>query len=346
MLKSLVLQYFRSYTQQKFDFDPNLTIIIGQNTAGKTNLVESIMLLATGKSFRAEKDTDMIQFEKEVARIQGLVDQTKLEVTIAQGSVTSGRFIKKFSVNDVPKSRNHFVGFLPAVLFRPEELEIIIDGPAIRRRFLDDILEQVDSQYRSSKLIYDKALRQRNALLDIVRETGKRNTAQFSYWDDLLVTNGTILTEKREELITFINNANQDVFSCQVHYDKSVMSYERLKQYEHAEVGSGSTLVGPQRDDFFVTMAQDRNVEHFGSRGQQRLAVLQLKLLQLEFMRNILQVNPLLVLDDIFSELDDRHIRLVLDKVKGSQVILTTTHEEFVENIVKQASVIKLTHER
>lgn len=337
-LQTVVLQNFRSYSQKKYDFHPAFTVIVGANTAGKTNLVEALMLLSTGKSFRAEKDYQMISFGKDVAHVQALVlngdEKTKLEITLAQGQSTGGRFVKKYAVNDVPKSRTHFATNLPIVLFRPEELDIIVDGPSLRRNFLDDVLEQTDAQYRSSKIIYDKALRQRNALLDLAKETGIRNEQQFSYWDNLLIEHGAYITQKREEFINYINSSLKDVFAFTMHYDRSTISVERLAQYKEAEVGAGVTLVGPQRDDFFITMqtgGEEQNVQHYGSRGQQRLVILQLKLLHIAYVEEQLQQKPLLVLDDIFSELDSNHIQLVMDKIQGNQVVLTTTHKEFVD---------------
>jgi len=348
-LRSVVLQHFRSYTQKKFDFPTDMTVIVGPNTAGKTNLIESIMLLSTGKSFRAEKDMQMIAFDHDVAHVQGLVEEngekTKLEVTIAYGETAGGRFLKKFAVNGVGKSRNQFIGSLPAVLFRPEELDVIVDGPSLRRNFLDNILEPIDLSYREAKLVYDKALRQRNALLDTVRETGIRNEEQFAYWDNLLITNGQLLTKKREELIERINVLPKEIFPFTIYYDKSVMSEERLLQYKHAEIGSAMTLVGPQRDDFYCTMSTrfgEQNVSEFGSRGQQRLVILQLKLLHMAIVAQTTGKSPLLVLDDIFSELDESHIHLVLEKVDGGQIILTTTHKEFISSLSQDASVIEL----
>ncbi len=352
-LKSIVLQNFRNYKQSKFEFNSDTTIIVGENTAGKTNLTEGILLIATGKSFKAQKDYEMIRFGQDVSHIGGLVvddreNKTKLEVTIAQGESAGGRFIKRYSVNGVAKSRNNFVGFLPTVLFRPEELDIIIDGPSLRRQFLDNVLETVDRDYRFSKTTYDKALRQRNALLDLAKETGKRNTEQFAYWDNLLITNGQIITKKRGDFLNFVNSSGKNIFDIETIYDKSVISRERLDEYIEAEVGAGNTLVGPQRDDFFILGLMDyakekKDLRNFGSRGQQRLAILQLKLLQINFTEKILNQEPLFVLDDIFSELDSSHIALVLDRVKGMQIIITTTHKEFIEkNQLQDFSVIEL----
>jgi DNA replication and repair protein RecF len=379
ILTSLVLQNFRSYSQKKFDFQNQTTVIVGQNTAGKTNLVESMMLLSSGKSVRAQKDSEMIRFGQDVAWVKGLVkithplpppgegrlsasipsgggelkgwvsseDKITLEVMIAQGEATGGRLTKKYLVNGLAKSRTNFIGSLPSVLFRPEELDIIVDGPSMRRDFLHEVLEQVDREYRAAKLIYDKALRQRNALLDVAKETGRRNEEQFQYWDNLLITNGNMITQKREAFISFVNETQKDIMPLVMTYDKSTISEERLLQYKDAEIHAGVTLVGPQRDDFFIeipdSIGQYHNVQHFGSRGQQRLVILQLKMLHIQFVENMLGKKPLLVLDDIFSELDERHIALVMERISGQQVIITTTHKEFIdEKLLKDFAMIEL----
>src|SRR5579871_2748074 len=304
-LNRLVLQYFRSYSQQVFDFSPETTLILGPNTAGKTNLVEALYLLSFGKSFRAEKDIQMIKFDQDIARIQGLIEnqeatvekqgdeeKIKLEVVLAQGEVTGGRFSKRFFVNDVAKRRIDFEGILPLVLFSPEELDIVISGPSLRRRFLDEVLEQVDREYRLACALYEKALKQRNALLAIAKETGRRRDDQFDYWDEILITNGNCITKKREEFLSYVNEQNKTIFTCFTVYDKSVISKERLFQYRDAEMGSGITLIGPHRDDFFLLMDTEKNVRHYGSRGQQRLVVLQLKILQIQFMARVLGFKP------------------------------------------------------
>lgn len=350
ILRSLLLHHFRSYIQKKFDFLDALTIVVGPNTAGKTNLAESISLLLTGKSFKTSTDAQMISFGQDVGRVQGLLvqdnEKTKTEVVLASPEATGGRFSKKFLINGVAKSRNAIRDFLPLILFRPEELDIIIDGPSLRRSFLDDVLEQVDKQYYAAKTAYERSLRQRNALLRLAQETGRRNDEQFAYWDDFLIENGQIITKKREEFLEFINNSVQDIFPITVTYDASTISRERLDQYRDAEVGAGVTLVGPHRDDFFVSIQvqnSNRDIRHFGSRGQQRLAILQLKMLQISYVKEKLHALPLFILDDIFSELDSGHINLVLNKVKGMQVILTTTHREFVpKQLAEQAVVIEL----
>lgn len=332
VLKKLYLQHFRSYKNQVFPLDQQTTFVVGKNTSGKSNLMEGIYFLSTGKSFRAEKDAQAIAFGQEIGRVKGIVDETTLELILTTGMVSgTPTQQKRFLVNDVPKRRVDFAGHLFTVLFSPSDLELIVGSPSIRRRFLDDVLEQIDREYRLATTTYEKALRQRNALLNLVKETGKRNESQFTYWDELLITNGQLITTKREAFIECINTSKQDIFQCQVIYDKSMISHERLAQYKDAEVGAGATLVGPHRDDFSLVMAKEKDVKKFASRGQQRLVVLQLKLLQLQFMEQTLGFRPLLLLDDIFSELDQGHIDLVMDMIGKQQTIVTTTHEEFIQ---------------
>ncbi|MDP3987844.1 MAG: DNA replication/repair protein RecF [Candidatus Levybacteria bacterium] len=342
LLKHLSLQNFRSYSKSDFNFSEDVNLIVGPNTSGKTNIIEAINLLSTGKSFRTQNDFEMIRFGDQIARVKAKIsqEQDELEVLLS--------LTKKFLVNGVGRRRLDFISNLTTVLFSPADLEIIVDSPSIRRNFLNDVLEQVDREYRVSFLAYTKALRQRNALLEKTREEGVRSEKQFEYWDEILVENGQIITAKREEFIKYVNEAEKDIFDFMIVYDKSIVSKERLLQYKDAEIGAGVTLVGPHRDDFYFEMFNGKqntthNVKLFGSRGQQRLAILQLKLTQLLFIKERIGQNPILLLDDIFSELDQGHINLVLEMIKSGQTIITTTHKEFIpKEILKQANMIEL----
>lgn len=351
-LKSISLQNFRNYLAEEFKFNGNATVIIGPNTSGKTNLIEAIFLLSSGKSFRTDKEIQMINYNQDLARVKGKVDEISLEVMITNGQLggQTPQF-KKFLVNGVAKRRVDFVENFPAVLFSPEDLEIIVDSPSLRRKFLDNVLEQVDREYRLAVVSYSRALRQRNALLENTRETGIRNEKQFEYWDNLIIEFGEKITKKREEFIEFVNNESKDIFDFATFYDKSVISKARLLQYKEAEVASGVTLVGPHRDDFSVSMFNNtrkttHDIKFYGSRGQQRLAILQLKMLELLFIEKRLGQRPVLLLDDIFSELDEGHIELVLEMIGLQQTIITTTHKEFIPvSVLKKMQVIKLTKE-
>jgi DNA replication and repair protein RecF len=348
-LSHLSLQNFRSYQKASFPFDQGVTVIVGQNTAGKTNILEAIWFLSNGKSFRSEKDILAIKFDEEMARVKGKIIGEGDGKTILETILTVGQVLqiktpnRRYLVNDVPKRRIDFAGKLPAVIFAPADLDIIVGSPSLRRNFLDEALEQVSSEYRNAFLKYTKALRKRNALLEYMRDLGVRNEKQLSYWDTMLITHGQQITKMREEFIEFVNSAKKDVFALEVVYDHSIVSKERLTQYKVQELASGNTLVGPHRDDFQVMMGKEQSVRSFGSRGQQRLAILQLKFLQIAYIEKVLGMRPILLLDDVFSELDDNHMRVVMGIFDKQQTIITTTHKEFISGKeVVDAAMIEL----
>jgi len=266
ILKKLDLQSFRSFKKKKFDFSDKTTLIVGPNTAGKTNVLEAIYLLATGKSFRASKEAEVINYGKEVSIVQSVINhqlstapvdagQTviNLEITLTTGEVQGKRTARKlYKVNDVGKRWRDFAGILKCVLFRPEDIDLILGSPSIRRNYLDSVLEQVDWQYRGCNLAYKKGLRQRNKLLDRIRE-GVGNRSQLTFWNQLLIKNGQIISQKRKEMIDFFNEIlftrAREIGIIDIFYDKSVVSEKRLEKYAQAELALGSTLVGPHRDN-------------------------------------------------------------------------------------------------
>lgn len=328
-------------------------MIVGANAAGKTTLIEAISFLATGKSFKSEKEGQVIQFGQQFARLSGALHEVDEEASIDTVEVVfafrSSTYVqKKYLVNAIPRRRADFAGRLPIVLFTPEDLTIVSGQPSTRRNFLNDILEQTDDAYRLAFATYMKALKQRNALLSDVRETGSRDEQRFAYWDELLIKTGSLITQRREELIANINSREKELFSFVLAYDKSTISAERLAKYQQAEIGSGVTLVGPHRDDVFIKTKQTTSssleeVKHFSSRGQQRLVTLELKLAQIALLRESLQKEPLLLLDDIFSELDSTHIAHVLQMMDRCQTVITTTHKEFIQDLpIERSNVIEL----
>lgn len=352
LLQSIFLHNFRSYTQSSFSFDQRVTVIIGPNTAGKTNILEAIYLLATGHSFRSDRDMTMIKAKEAMGRIEGKIksgnDEELLTVLLTTGTVGEIKTpFKRFLVNGVARRRIDFTGKLLAVLFEPSDLDVLTGSPSLRRALLDDTLEQISPEYRQSLLSYTKGLRQRNALLERMREEGIRDEKELSYWNEIVIKNGQYITKERENFITFLNAQEKLLFPASVTYDKSNISEERLLQYKHQEVAAGVTLVGPHRDDLFITMPSSEksefDVRYYGSRGQQRLAVLQIKLLQIDYIEKFTHMRPLLLLDDIFSELDTNHIGLVLSVISKQQTVITTTHEEFIpEQLSGKIAMIQL----
>jgi DNA replication and repair protein RecF len=361
LLKGMALQNFRSYESGVFHFGEGTTVVVGENAAGKTNFLEAVYLLSMGKSFRAEKDWQLLQFEKSVGRVKGKIqasnvryqmsdekEEVDLEVVLAAGE--SSVLKKKYLVNGVSRRRLDFAGKLSVVLFVPDDMDLVGGSPSLRRNFLDEVLEQVDLDYRLALQTYTKALRQRNALLEQVQETGVRNESQLVYWNGLLIENGQLITKKRREVIEYINKKEKEFFQFELVYDVSEISNERLAKYKQAEIGAGVTLVGPHRDDLVIQISDFRNrisekkeAKYFASRGQQRLIVLEMKLAQINYIEDLLKHRPVLLLDDIFSELDSKHIGKVLEMIKKQQTIVTTTHKEFVKDLVgSQVQMVQL----
>ncbi|OGG29541.1 hypothetical protein A2973_03865 [Candidatus Gottesmanbacteria bacterium RIFCSPLOWO2_01_FULL_49_10] len=360
ILQEIALQNFRSYTKKTFAFSPETTLIVGPNGAGKTNILEAIMYLATGRSFRAGEDREVVHWGKDVCFASAAIGDTTLEIVITTGSI-EGQDVprKRYKVNDVPRRLVDFIGNLRAVLFWPEHLELVTDSPSLRRRYLDSVLVQVDREYRRNLLSYERGLRQRNKLLDAIN-VGTAVPSQLLFWDQLLIKAGGYITDKRGEYIDYINScqlspredSGQAAISYQLKYDKSVISESRLEQYKEEEVAAGATLVGPHRDDFVVFKSQISNhndqinakqLSKYGSRGEQRLAVLWLKLAELSYIEKEVGERPILLLDDIFSELDGAHRELVVELIGRQQTILTSADEASIPAaVLESATVIRL----
>lgn len=349
MLTSLTLQNFRSYKQISWDLTKGATCVVGLNAAGKTNILEAIMLLATGKSFRAGQDREVIRWESEVARVTGTMGDEKLEMVLTPGLVSGQKSsLKKHLVNGVPRRVIDFVGHIRAVLFWPEDLEIVTDSPSVRRRYLDTVLVQVDREYRRNLLSYERGVRQRNRLLDLINE-GSASRSQLLFWDQLLIRAGGYITQKRAAYIDFVNMTTLSDHRFHISYDKSVISESRLLQYKDEEVAAKSTLVGPHRDDFSMfsmgehvesQSTQYRNMAKFGSRGEQRLVVLWLKLAELSYIARETGERPTLLLDDIFSELDEGHRGLVGNIISQQQTIITSADIDSVPPVVRKTATL------
>ncbi len=336
LLKNISLQNFRSFAKSSFSFSSGTTVIVGPNAIGKTNLLESVYLLSMGKSFKTGLEEEMVRNKQEIARVKGGVDigdkrGDLLEVILTRG-VFGGEKVgrKKLTVNKIAKRLIDYQGNLRVVLFGPWDMGLITDAPSSRRRFLDNVLSQADREYRRSLLSYERGVRQRNRILERIRDEGV-SRSQLIFWDRLLIKNGDYISQKREELITFINLADQlPSTNYSLLYDKSSISEARLEQYAVAEVASAMTLVGPHRDDVkFETQDKryeigGRDLAIYGSRGEQRMAILWVKLTELAFIESKTEDRPILLLDDIFSELDPKHRDVVADVVGKQQTILTT----------------------
>ncbi|HSV95236.1 MAG TPA: DNA replication and repair protein RecF [Spirochaetia bacterium] len=348
-LTSITLSDFRNYENKSIKFSSGVTVIAGENAKGKTNLLEAIYLLGVGESFRAKRTEEMVRFEQELGRVSGEVTLSKkdtmtLEVVV-NGGMVMGKVVnkRKYLVDGVSRRRKDILGFLPLVLFRPEDIELISGSPDVRRKFLDRLMIQVDREYEQSLSTYEQALRRRNKILDAVRD-GTASRYSLTFWDGLLIKHGQVVQDKRRELVDFINGLfeKSELFkSLKIIYDVSVISEGRLSQYAEAEVAVGYTLVGPHKDDLVIKEGT-RDLLTYGSRGEQRMAVLALKMGEIYFLEERGKKKATLLLDDIFSELDEVHKQEVLRVMEGRQVVVTTADREDIL-MFKKAEIVKLT---
>ncbi len=347
-LKTLSLTNFRNYSSANFAFGPTTTLVVGPNTAGKTNLLEAIYFLATGRSFRATHDREAIAQGKPFANVKCQMSNVKyddgkdLELQILANENGENTSSKRFKVNGVKKRLSDFAGNLRAVYFGPEEILLVTGSPSRRRKYLDSVLVQVDREYARALLEYEKVLRQRNRLLVLIREgEGKRN--QLDFWDEKLWNLSEIISGKRALLVDSLNIGLGGKLKLIVYQSKR--SPVGIYDLREREIAAGMTLYGPHRDDFRfvvaelalprkegnVNIATTRDLAIFGSRGEQRLAVLHLKLAELEFISERVGERPVLLLDDIFSELDENNRERVLELLGKQQTIVTTTDLEQID---------------
>lgn len=339
MISKLNLSNFRNFGKKEIEFSDNVNIIIAENASGKTNILEAIVFLSLGKSFKTRKEVEAIKYEESITSITSITGDIKLEVKITNGE--NGWPKKRLLINGISKRLIDFTGNIKTVLFAPQDLDLVTSSPTLRRNFLDTVLSQVDREYRRALGSYEKGIRQRNRLLLRIREEGI-SRSNLLFWNQLLIKNGNYITEKRGELINFINSLEK----CNLEYDYSAISDGRLDQYKEAEIASATTLVGPHRDDFvFQTLnfkSQTLSLASFGSRGEQRMAILWLKLAELAYIEKVTEVKPLLLLDDIFSELDHNHREIVMQTFNDHQVIITSADEHNLPKTLKNVNIIKL----
>lgn len=341
IIKSLELDHFRNYHSLSMTFDSGTNILYGDNAQGKTNILEAIYLSATTKSHKGSKDRDIVNFDAEEAHIRTYIEKDGLENRVdmhlrkskSKGIAINGQKIKKAA---------DLLGLLNVVFFSPEDLSIIKDGPAQRRRFVDMELCQLDSFYLYNLNNYNKIVNQRNKLLkELYFHPELKDT--LSIWDSQLVSYGSKIIERR---ITFVKQLNEIIYDIhrKLSGDKEELRicYEpdiTLDDYEQAlhngqerDIRLKQTSTGPHRDDFSF-MVGDIDIRKFGSQGQQRTAALSLKLSEIELVKKLTRDTPVLLLDDVLSELDSNRQNYLLNSIGDIQTIITCTGlEEFVNN--------------
>jgi len=334
LLKSLNLKNFRNYSELDLTFSEKPTIFIGPNGAGKSNILEAVYLLATTKSPRVENEWELIKEESSSTLVTAVVvddgSDNELLMTMMDGVESGDRFSKRVKINGVLRRVVDFIGNLPAVIFWPSDINMVTGSPHLRRWHLDLSLAQIFPQYKKSLTLYEAVLYSRNRVLKRIKE-GYGQVDELTYWTDELIKEGKAVSLKRQEFFQFINSLESPLGDFKFEYRPSGLSLERLQQTNGREVAACATLIGPHRDDFKLYLGK-KDMAKFGSRGEQRMTTLAFKLASLEYMAKILGNRPVLLLDDVFSELDVAHRAAVSEIAKLQQTIIATVE---LENIPK-----------
>lgn len=341
IIKSLELADYRNYGSLDMKFDKGTNILYGDNAQGKTNILEAIYLTATTKSHKGSKDREIVNFEKEEAHIRAYIEKENVESRIdmhlrksgSKGIAVDGQRIKK---------AGDLLGLCNVVFFSPEDLGIIKNGPAERRRFIDMELCQLDNIYLFNLNNYNKIVNQRNKLLkDIFFNPDLKET--LNIWDMQLVSYGSKIIERRRLFVDQLNeiildihkrlSGNRENLSIAYEPNVEVDDFEKNMRYSRdKDIKAKMTTVGPHRDDFSI-IVNGIDIRKYGSQGQQRTAALSLKLSEIELVKKIAKDNPILLLDDVLSELDSNRQNYLLNSIGDIQTIITCTGlEEFVNN--------------
>lgn len=344
VIRSIELNNYRNYENLKIEFSEGTNILFGDNAQGKTNILEAAYLSGTTKSHRGAKDRELIRFDQSEGHIRTIIekDEKEYQIDIHLRKNKS----KGIAINRIPiKKTTELFGLLNIILFSPEDLNIIKNGPQERRRFIDAELCQLDKIYLHNLKQYNKILEQRNKLLkDIPMKPELKDT--LSIWDNQLIDYGTKIIDSRKKFIKDLNEIVHDMHykisggkeDLLVEYEPNVyapnMEMELLKATDR-DLHLGNTSVGPHRDDLKFSIS-GIDIRKFGSQGQQRTCALSLKLSEIQLVKMIIGEKPVLLLDDVLSELDSNRQNYLLNSIYDTQTIITCTGlDDFVKNRFK-----------
>lgn len=347
LLKNIILRNFRNFEEQRFVFSPFLTIIIGENAKGKTNLLEGIYFLINGVGFRESKEEELINIDKETTWVEGdfgLSDKSfNYKISLVRKEQVT---VKIYLVNKTKKRHHQYLNEqTKAILFSPEQLEIINGPPEKRREYFNKQISLYDFEYKKRLVNYEMAVRKRNKILEIFKEENRLKEELF-FWDRYLEEQGSYLTERRQKYVDFLNrHQNLDSKIFEIEYRKNEINQERLAEVFDLERRIRRTMIGPQKDEFIIYLnnKKKKNTHRFGSRSEQRLAVIWLKINEINYFEETRQNGrPILLLDDIFSEFDINNKKLVIDLIKKYQTIVTTTEIQLLKLANIPKTIIQL----
>ena len=339
-IKNLKMHNFRNYENQEINFNKNINIFYGQNEQGKTNIIEAIFLCSLGKSFRAKKDSEMIKLNEKEASVEVKYQKSdregniKIELKNRKNIYLNGIKLKKLS---------ELLGNLNIVIFTPDDINILKGGPQNRRKFLDIMISQLRPNYMHILSLYLKVIEERNNYLRQIKEENKDEN-MLEIWDEKLAEYAVKIYEYRKEfigkIINKIGNIHKNITNgeeqIKIEYVSECENKEKylnlLKQRRKLDIIKGFTTKGIHRDDFNVYI-NDKDIKIYGSQGQNRTAMLSLKLSELQVIYDEIGEYPILLLDDFMSELDKNRRKNFLESIENTQVIITGTEKLDIENL-------------
>lgn len=339
-IKKIKIKNFRNYKEQEINLEKNINIFYGENAQGKTNIIESIFLCSLGKSFRAKKDIEMIKLNEKNAIVEIEYEKSdregkiKIELENKKNIYLNGIKIKKLS---------ELLGNLNIVIFTPDDINILKGGPQNRRRFLDIMISQLRPNYMHILNLYLKTIDQRNKYLKQIKEENK-DEKLLEIWDEKLAEYAIKIYEYRKEFIDKIiekikiihNKITNGKEEIQLEYLTECINKEKylylLKVRRKLDIIKGFTTKGIHRDDFMIYINK-KEINIYGSQGQNRTAMLSLKLAELQVIYDEIGEYPILLLDDFMSELDKNRRKNFLENIKDTQVIITGTEKLDIENL-------------
>lgn len=347
IIRKLSIQNFKNHPKQVFDFSPQINCFVGNNGVGKTNLLDALHYLSVGKSFLGNTDLSNILFESDFFTIEAeIFDGEKDNIIKIQQAKDTKKIIKK---NDKTYERlSDHIGFLPSVMISPYDSNLISDSGESRRKFLDAMISQTDSDYLFSIIQYQKTLKQRNALLKYFQKNRVFDADSLEIYDEPLAKFGKIIFEKRREFVTRLNPIVQEFYAI-ISGGKervAVLYQSDLEQTEMQQLLKTNldkdrmltyTSAGIHKDDLLFEM-NGTLIKKTGSQGQQKSFLISLKLAQIKRIKELTHKNPILLLDDIFDKLDDHRVAQLIELVNREnfgQIFITDTHKERTEAIVK-----------
>lgn len=345
-LLALTIEHFRNYTYAQVDLSPGLNLVLGDNAQGKTNFLEAVYYISRGRSFKSVRENDIIQFGEESGKLLAQIDRQgrkrKVEVDFARGKKRSYR------INDIPVNRQREIRHqFDAVIFAPEDLNLIKGSPNERRRFMDDLIEAIRPSYRTQLQKYNRILFQRNQLLK-KGQRGRYFHQQLDALDAQLVRSGGEITLLRAQHVDLLQKLagpihkkiTQDAEVLKLIYqtsldpqgDVATMYAQALSKAREKDMARKQTTRGPHRDDLLIE-ASGLLLKDFGSQGQQRTAALTLRIAELELLEYYHGSSPILLLDDVFSELDDHRSAFIVSYIEGRQTLVTANTADSLKKV-------------